>query len=647
MEEKEAKDYDKECGSCHWERVNQDSENGIVKLENSKHLEFHQGLSFQNQLHEEHTMKEESSLCSKQKAPDDTPKLQALSSFSPYDSSVMPRRRGIQKPMQASVAREAGGSSGNSGFWQAPVLRQPFMDNILELDTPFTHGIQLLQEAPTAADIDDENDYRKDNGSFYLELQEVNNISKAAYKDIITKAMELKTWVVASPALGSIEELMQMFRSPPPSGMRNECSIESAVIPINPEVLISIMMDVDRWASSLSHIVYRGSGYAPTGVLQQLICMDEAIMNVKMVNAEVRLPTPFVPTRKFCFLRCLRKITSDAWAIVDASYDYFQNAPSDSKMERTCRRRPSGVIIRSRDNYSEVIWIENVETYQCQIQDNMYSTIISSDLAFCAKRWVSTLLQKLKREYSKFSNDKMQVDQRAHISLLKLTESMEMLYMECVNEVPNEEKWVVLSDQGARILRDITVNHADMLGSNNYVALTSFRVQAKPLKVFDFLVKYNLGLQWPSMLNLEEPEEVIKFATDDNSNCITLHEKLISQNESSKIHEYLLQEASWNEFCSVVISSTVSEQDMNAALNFGRWRDVFLQPSGFAIMPDGSGGLQSDGSLVTVVTQQQLDFSENSQAIEAMTNIIRAIIEEIKEGVDSCGEAFELNFGTI
>ena len=44
----------------------------------------------------------------------------------------------------------------------------------------------------------------------------------------------------------------------------------------------------------------------------------------------------------------------DIWAIVDVSNDYFHHGPSDSKLEVKCRRRPSGVIIRRHDEYSEV-----------------------------------------------------------------------------------------------------------------------------------------------------------------------------------------------------------------------------------------------------------------------------------------------------
>lgn len=61
---------------------------------------------------------------------------------------------------------------------------------------------------------------------------------------------------------------------------------------------------------------------------------------------------PCVPTRKFSFVRFVRQIIQDIWAVVDVSTDYFPN--TDSTLKVNCKRRPSGVIIRRRDDCSEV-----------------------------------------------------------------------------------------------------------------------------------------------------------------------------------------------------------------------------------------------------------------------------------------------------
>lgn len=100
------------------------------------------------------------------------------------------------------------------------------------------------EQPSNSADIPDNIQNRS---NIYLELQEANNISKAAYKELTTIAVEAKTWVVATPALGSLDEYVQMFRSPPLPGKRVDCSIHIAVVRIDPDNLVSIMMDAVRF----------------------------------------------------------------------------------------------------------------------------------------------------------------------------------------------------------------------------------------------------------------------------------------------------------------------------------------------------------------------------------------------------------------
>lgn len=58
----------------------------------------------------------------------------------------------------------------------------------------------------------------------------------------------------------------------------------------------------------------------------------------------------------------------------------------------------------------QVIWIESVEVDTCLDQNNIFLSMVNSNLAFCAKRWVSTFLQRLKRSVSSFTNLKIPVD---------------------------------------------------------------------------------------------------------------------------------------------------------------------------------------------------------------------------------------------
>lgn len=83
----------------------------------------------------------------------------------------------------------------------------------------------------------------------------------------------------------------------------------------------------------------------------------------------------------------------------------------------------------------------------------------------------------------------------ARAYLLNLTEYMEKNFLECINEAPNRRKWDILSDGEVRVLKDVTMNHVETQGSSNYIALTSFRIQAQPFLVVQFLLKNNVKLQ--------------------------------------------------------------------------------------------------------------------------------------------------------
>lgn len=73
------------------------------------------------------------------------------------------------------------------------------------------------------------------------------------------------------------------------------------------------------------------------------------------VNGEFQLPILSAAVWRFSFLRFLKEIiANELWAIIDVSEDYFQHIDIVNKIPGKCRRRPSGVIIRARDDKSEV-----------------------------------------------------------------------------------------------------------------------------------------------------------------------------------------------------------------------------------------------------------------------------------------------------
>ncbi|KAK8506091.1 hypothetical protein V6N12_074145 [Hibiscus sabdariffa] len=191
-------------------------------------------------------------------------------------------------------------------------------------------------------------------------------------------------------------------------------------------------------------------------------------------------------------------------------------------------KRPSGVIIREYGRKDcEIIWIENVEVEETR--ETMYSSIINSNLAYNADRWISTLLWKLKRDRSCFPGLKIDVHPRAGSFLLALTQAMKRFFMECVSQHPDEVALTIATSDAdpIRIMYNQTLTER--------IALVGFRASA------------NSEIDEVH----EEPEQLFTFASDDKSNIISLHKRNTEQ------------EVSMDKYCSFILSKTMPEDLLN------------------------------------------------------------------------------------
>ncbi|XP_040972679.1 homeobox-leucine zipper protein MERISTEM L1 isoform X3 [Gossypium hirsutum] len=476
--------------------------------------------------------------------------------------------------------------------------------------------------------------------SNYQRLQLANNYCKAAYLEVMSLAKEAGTWVRAKPRLGNLDDLVNEFRTPPLPGRKMEVSVATAVIPdvLASEIAEMMTLSSNLWSKLLFPLVKYVEGSNVVGSLQYLSYADVSIKAAVQMYAELQLPTTLVPTRYFEFLRYGKEIMDGIYIIVDVSSRY-----SDPFAKRNSERRPSGVIIREHGPEDcEIIWIENVEVDETR--ENLYSTIIGSNLAYGAHRWVTTLLWNLKRDKSSFSDLKIDVHPGAGSFLLALTQAMKRFFMECVSQHPDETALTVITsgEDPIRILHNKKLNEYI-----SFVGVNSFRVQAKPLSVFQFLMKKDLQLEQfrvfgDSETNEvdEEPELLFTFGTDDKSNIISLHKRVTKEGIV-----YGLQEASMDEYCSFILSKTLTEDTVNAHIVCGnksiyedsKSRMANITPSGFAIMPDGPGGLHCDASLVTFLVQLYYDPLGNPVDVEFVRkdflSDLNSIIRELNEKV--------------
>ncbi|KAK8494000.1 hypothetical protein V6N11_037538 [Hibiscus sabdariffa] len=334
--------------------------------------------------------------------------------------------------------------------------------------------------------------------SDFQRLQFANNYCKAAYLEVMTLAKEAGTWFRAKPGLGYPDNLVNVFRTPPLPGKKIEFSIASAVISDIP---------ASEMVTSMFPLVKHGEEYMVVECLQNLSKTDASFWGAIQVCAEIQLPTTLVPTRYFEFLQYGKQIMEGVHIIVDVTSHCF----GDPYARYNSEKRPSGVIIRAYGRKDcEIIWIENVEVEETR--ETMYSSIINSNLAYNADRWISTLLWKLKRDRSSFADLKIDVHPRAGSSLLALTQAMKRFFMECVSQHPDEVALTIATSDAdqIRIMYNQTLTERIAL-----VGVNSFRVQAKPLS---FRASANSEIDEVH----EEPEQLFTFASDDFPFCTSV-----------------------------------------------------------------------------------------------------------------------------
>ncbi|KAL6214483.1 hypothetical protein ACLB2K_013917 [Fragaria x ananassa] len=138
-----------------------------------------------------------------------------------------------------------------------------------------------------------------------------------------------------------------------------------------PEILRSNLANTDEWASLFCNIVHSRTAEVSSGVMSYLAPNTpppphsrDNFKCVKTINAELLMPMPCAPTRKFSFVRFLRLVIPDVWAIVDVSTGYF-----NSTLNVNC--------------YMEV--------HKYNVEDSIYSGV-NLNLAFGAKRWINMVV---------------------------------------------------------------------------------------------------------------------------------------------------------------------------------------------------------------------------------------------------------------
>ncbi|KAJ1267156.1 hypothetical protein BS78_07G035000 [Paspalum vaginatum] len=424
--------------------------------------------------------------------------------------------------------------------------------------------------------------------------------------------------------------------------LRSEASRETVVVIMNHVNLIEMLMDVNQWSTLFSSIVSRAvtMEVLSTGVAGNY---NGAL---QLMTAEFQMPSPLVPTRESQFVRYCKQQTDGSWAVVDVSLDGLRTG---GQAGARGRRRPSGCLIREMPSgYSRVTWVEHVEADDAMVH-NLYRPLVSSGLAFGARRWAAVLERQCERLASAMASSVpagsagggdaagVVTSAEGRRSMLRLAERMVASFCGGVT-ASSTHQWTTLSGSGEEDVRVMTRKSVDDPGRPPGIILnaaTSFWLPVLPARVFSFLRDDATRSEWDILSNGGDVQEMAHIANGhDHGNAVSLLR--VNNANSNQSNMLILQECCTDATGSYVIYAPVDVVAMNVVLNGGDPDYVALLPSGFAILPDGPGA-GGGGSLLTVAFQILVDSVPTAKlslgSVATVNSLIACTVERIKAAV--------------
>ncbi|EPS72360.1 hypothetical protein M569_02398 [Genlisea aurea] len=433
-----------------------------------------------------------------------------------------------------------------------------------------------------------------------------------------------------------------------PDGFITEASRESGVVIINSLALVETLMDSNKWAEIFPCIVARttttdvisgGMGGTRSGSLH-------------LMHAEFQVLSPLVPVRDVHFLRFCKQLAEGAWAVVDVSVDAVRETPAGYSR---CRRLPSGCVVQDTPNgYSKVTWVEHTE-YDDSLVHQLYRPLINSGFGFGAPRWVATLQRQCEclailMSSSSPAKDHTAISTGGMKSMLKLAQRMTNNFCAgvCASTV---HKWNKLRtenvDDDVRVMTRKSVDDPGEPQGIVLSAATSVWLPVTAQRLFDFLRNEHLRSEWDILSNGGPMQEMAHIAKgQDHGNCVSLlRASAMNANQSNML---ILQETCVDAAGSLVVYAPVDIPAMHVVMNGGDSAYVALLPSGFAIVPDGRGGVE-DGSLLTVAFQILVNSLPTAkltvESVETVNNLISCTVQKIKAALRCDEETSSVSSG--
>ncbi|KAD4982712.1 hypothetical protein E3N88_19383 [Mikania micrantha] len=440
-----------------------------------------------------------------------------------------------------------------------------------------------------------------------------------------------------------------------PNDFVSEASRETGMVIINSLALVETLMDSNKWAemfpcmiarTSTTDVISTGMGGTRNGALQ-------------LMHAELQVLSPLVPVREVNFLRFCKQHADGVWAVVDVSIEAIrENTPTFV----SCRRLPSGCVVQDMPNgYSKVTWVEHAE-YDESIVHELYRPLIRAGMGFGAQRWVAALQRQCEclailMSSAVPTHDHTAITSSGRKSMLKLAQRMTDNFCAgvCASTV---YKWNKLRahnvDEDVRVMTRQSVDDPGEPPGIVLSAATSVWLPVSPQRLFDFLRDEQLRSEWDILSNGGPMQEMAHIAKgQDHGNCVSLlRASAMNANQSSML---ILQETCIDSAGSLVVYAPVDIPAMHVVMNGGDSAYVALLPSGFAIVPDGSGsrvgsetdnggvaggtGGGSGGSLLTVAFQILVNSLPTAkltvESVETVNNLILCTVQKIKAALPS------------
>ncbi|XP_052178676.1 homeobox-leucine zipper protein MERISTEM L1-like [Diospyros lotus] len=390
------------------------------------------------------------------------------------------------------------------------------------------------------------------------------------------------------PNLSGIVESFPIEDGP----LQRQASQETQLVHSDLFHLVAMFMDVDQWSAVFSSVVSKAKvlGVLSTGENGSL---DGAL---KVMMAEFHVPSPLVQTRESYFLRYCKQLSSDTWAVVDASLESIFPNPATRFI-----RRPSGCLIQALGNgCSKVKWIEHVEADNTTIH-YLFRRIVATGFAFHATRWLGTLARQCERNAA-LMDHRVMILQEGRKSLLTLTDRMMRSYFNGISAT-RDNVWKPIPVIGAEDILATTRYNFDDPRTPQGVAIaiaTTIWLPTTPKGVFDFLRNGNLRSQWDLLSLNSNAKELVHINTgSDPANNVSI----IAVDTSPLI--YYLQESQASPTGCYVVYAPIEVLAMNSVLAGERTDDIQILSSGFAVLPDRPtlGEEEAGGTLLTIAFQ--------------------------------------------